>query len=146
MWLLGMSSNSAGGLVSHLGSTIKSPWMCTVTSRHLSGYNPECCSDFKILKKNKKWKWKTNLKTFNSSAVRDLKCMHLKAFRGPIVLLLVPMCVLLLVIWKRRAFIAGRGLVTQNGVFLNDTKSCKCFVTDCLVRLSYTADEISAYG
>ena len=36
MWLSGISGHGAGGLVSQLGSTIKLPWVSTVTSRYSS--------------------------------------------------------------------------------------------------------------
>ena len=42
MWLSGISDHGSGDLVSKGGSTIKSSWVCTVTSQNSSWYEPRC--------------------------------------------------------------------------------------------------------
>ena len=49
MWLSGISGHGAGSMASQWGSTIKSPWMRTVTRWYLSWYDLIwCCKDVKL--------------------------------------------------------------------------------------------------
>ena len=47
MWLSGISGHGVNSLISQWGSTIKSPWVCSVTSRYPSWYYLRCCQDVK---------------------------------------------------------------------------------------------------
>ena len=47
MWLSGESGHGASSLISQWDSTIKSPWVCTVTSRYLSWHDLRCYQDVK---------------------------------------------------------------------------------------------------
>ena len=48
MWLSGIWGHGADSLASQWGSTIRSPWVRTVTSRYLSCYDLICCQDLKL--------------------------------------------------------------------------------------------------
>ena len=48
MWLSETLHHHASGLVSKWSSTIKLPWVCTVTSWYPSWYDIRCCKDIKL--------------------------------------------------------------------------------------------------